>query len=329
MHPTIDGKTDVFLIAGDPVEQVRAPHVFNLIFQTLGINAVLVPAHVSADDIVAFVQSAFLAKNIKGLFLAIPHKSLVVGLLDSCNSHGRVAGAVNGVRRNATGQLEGGLFDGIGFVRALKFFGMAYTGKKVLILGAGGGASAIAAALAMTGIHAPGQIALYDPTPGKAQTVASQISAATQNGLAQCVAAASNDPAGYDLVVNASPLGLKVGDAMPCDVSRLASRAAVVDILMKNQPTPFLQAVRSRGLRAEPGFEMLIQQAPDYLEFFGYADAARAVRQDDGFVRKYLYPIEMDHEIKNGTHAEQKAVEKTGHRGGDAPAADNRPVSFV
>ncbi len=323
MHSTIDGKTDVFLIAGDPVEQVRAPHVFNLIFKTIGINAVLVPVHVAARDIVAFVQTVFLAKNIKGLFLAIPHKSLVADLLDRCNSHGRIAGAVNGIRRNADGQLEGGLFDGIGFVRALEFFGIAYTSKKVLILGAGGGASAIAAALAMTGTDAPGLIALYDPAPGKAQSVATQISIAMNTDRNRCVAVADNDPADYDLVVNASPLGLASGDVMPCEVSRLASHAAVVDILMKNQPTPFLQAVRNRGLQAEPGFEMLIQQTPDYLEFFGYADAARAVRQDDGFIREYLYPIEMAKEIRQGTQAEQKAV----HKATEAKASVHHAVS--
>ena len=298
MNSTINGDTDVFLIPGDPVEQVRAPQVFNLIFKTLGINAVLVPARVKAQDIHAFVQAAFLARNIKGMFLAIPHKSLVMSLLSSCNSHARVAGAANGIRRNAEGQLEGGLFDGIGFVRSLEYFGVAYAGKKVLILGAGGGASAIAAALALAQHSAPMQISLYDPTHGKAEAVAAQIASAVPGLQTQCVAAASNDPASFDVVVNASPLGLAAGDAMPCDVLRLASQAAVVDILMKNQPTPFLQAVRSRGLRAEPGFEMLIQQAPDYLEFFGYLEAARIVRQDAGFIREYLYPPAMVHEIK-------------------------------
>ena len=298
MHSIINGETDVFLIPGDPVEQVRAPQVFNLIFQTLGINAVLVPARVKAGDIHAFVKAAFLAQNVKGVFLAIPHKSLVMDLLSSCNSYGKVASAVNGIRRNANGALEGGLFDGKGFMLSLDYFAIAYAGKKVLILGAGGGASAIAAALAMARASAPSVVALYDPAPGKAQSVARQITQAVNNLNVQCVAAASSDPIGYDLVVNASPLGLATGDAMPCDVSRLATHAVVVDILMKNQPTPFLQAVRARGLQAEPGFEMLIQQAPDYLEFFGYPEAARAVRQDASFIRQYLYPPEMLSETK-------------------------------
>ncbi len=301
MLSIIQGNTDVYLIPGDPVEQVRAPEVFNLIFQALGINAVLVPVHVMAHDIEDFVKGAFLAKNIKGMFLAIPHKSLVMGLLSHCNDDGCVAGAVNGIRRNLDGALEGGLFDGKGFVSALDYFDIACADKRVLILGAGGGASAIAASLAIlpcVGREAALEIALYDPVHGKAQAVADHIAASPQARSTRLVAAGSSDPAGYDLVVNASPLGLRADDALPCDVSRLAPHAAVVDILMKNQPTPFLQAVRARNLVAQPGFEMLIQQAPDYLEFFGYAAAAQSVRQDATFIREHLYPAAMTGEIR-------------------------------
>jgi shikimate dehydrogenase len=310
MYPTINGQTDLYLIPGDPVEQVRAPQVFNLIFKKMGINAVLVPAHVKADGIEAFVQSAFLAQNVKGLFLAIPHKTVVMGLLASCNSHARVAGAVNGVRRNANGQLEGGLFDGTGFVLSLDHFGIACAGKRVLILGAGGGASAIAAALATAGVGAPAHIALYDPIAGKSQGVIWQIENAMGTARIEWTAAGTSDPTGYDLVVNASPLGLEADDAMPCDVTRLAGHAVVVDILMKNQPTRFLQAVRARGLQAEPGFEMLIQQAPDYLEFFGYPDAAHAVRSDARFIRELVYPPGM--------------ASETGRRGSDGAGAAAR-----
>lgn len=298
MFSTIQGNTDVYLIPGDPVEQVKAPEVFNLIFRTLGINAVLVPVHVAGRDIEAFVKTAFLAKNVKGMFLAIPHKSLVMGLLSQCNDYGRVAGAVNGIRRNANGELEGGLFDGKGLVSALDYFSIAYAGKRVLILGAGGGASAIAASLAIAGSRAPAEIALYDPVPGKAQAVAGHITAAALARNVRVSAAASNDPSGYDVIVNASPLGLQASDPLPCDVSRLAPHAAVVDILMKNQPTPLVRAVRARQLVAQPGFEMLIQQAPDYLEFFGYAAGAELIRQDATFIREYLYPAVLAGEIR-------------------------------
>lgn len=298
MLSSIRGNTDVFLIPGDPVEQVRAPEVFNLVFRQLGINAVLVPVHVAAGDISGFVRTAFLAKNIKGMFLAIPHKSLVMDLLAHCNDAGRVAGAVNGIRRNPDGTLEGGLFDGTGCVSALDYFGMDYAGKRVLILGAGGGASAIAGTLAMAGRRAPAEIALYDPVPGKAQAVAAHIGASAQAVGSRVLAAVSSDPAAYDLVINASPLGLQASDPLPCDVARLPAHAAVLDILMKNQPTPLVRAVRARGLAAQPGFEMLIQQTPLYLEFFGFHAAAVAVRRDATFLREHIYPQELQGEIR-------------------------------
>lgn len=294
----INGSTDVYLIPGDPVEQVKAPEVFNLIFRTLGINAVLVPVNVSAGDIVVFVKTAFLARNIKGMFLAIPHKALVMALLGKCNDYGLAAGAVNGIRRNEDGSLEGGLFDGKGLVSALDYFDIAYAGKRVLVLGAGGGASAIAASLAIAGKRAPAEISLYDPVPGKAGAVAAHIAAAPGAKGVRVYAAESSDPSGFDVVVNASPLGMQSTDPLPCDVSCLGAHAAVVDILMKNQPTPLIRAVRARKLVAQPGFEMLIQQAPDYLEFFGYAEAAQAIRRDATFIREYLYPAAMASEIR-------------------------------
>ena len=94
------------------------------------------------------------------------------------------------------------------------------------------------------------------------------------------VETAGADPAGFDLVVNATPLGLEPDDPLPLDVSRLDDHCTVVDILMKNQPTPLLRACRARGINAHPGFEMLVQQVPDYLDFFGLHDVAQAVRED-------------------------------------------------
>ena len=95
------------------------------------------------------------------------------------------------------------------------------------------------------------------------------------------------------MIVNASPLGLKPTDPLPVDVARIADHAAVCDILMKNQPTPLLRAARSRGLVAEPGFDMLILQTPFYLDFFGYPELAESVRADDSYLRELLVPAEL------------------------------------
>ena len=144
----ISGTTRVFLILGDPVAQVRAPEAFNHLFAKHDVDAVLVPAKVSSMNLAGFVKHSLLAENIEGLWLAIPHKTPMVDLLDRCETQGRVAGAVNAARRNADGSLEGALFDGVGFVKALDHFGIPVPGRKVLVVGVGGGGVAIASSLA-------------------------------------------------------------------------------------------------------------------------------------------------------------------------------------
>ena len=293
--PPITGATDVYLILGDPVEQVLAPETFNPIFAAAGIDAVLVPVQVSAENLCAFVKTALMAKNIKGMWVTIPHKSTVMAALDHCSERSRMAGAVNAIRRNADGSLEGELLDGAGFVASLRYFCIGYSGRRILILGAGGAAAAIAAALAhATDALCASEIAIYDPMPGKAAVLAQRIAAAT--GV-RVYAAQSSDPSGFDLVINASPLGLRDSDPLPCDVSRMEAHASLLDIVMKNQPTPVLRAVRARGLQAQPGFEMLIQQAHLYLDFFGFSDAAEKVRQDASALRQKIYPHSMQHEM--------------------------------
>jgi shikimate dehydrogenase len=182
----------------------------------------------------------------------------------------------------------------------LAYFNIAHAGKRVLVLGAGGAAAAIGASL-VSGPHPVAGLTFYDPTPGKASTITTRlsVSSATQSGKPAVQAVATSDPAGFDLVINASPLGMAPGDPLPCDISRLEPHAALVDIVMKNQPTPLVLAARARGLNAQPGFEMLIQQAHLYLDFFGMTQAAAAVRQDATALRERIYPPKLHGEIRH------------------------------
>jgi shikimate dehydrogenase len=292
---SISGSTDVYLILGDPIEQVLAPETFNPLFAQFGVDAVLVPVQVAPEHLHSFVKAAFLTKNIKGLWVTIPHKTSVMDLMTTCSDLARLAGAVNAVRRNADDTLEGGLFDGEGFISSLDHFNTTYVGKKVLLLGAGGAAAAIGASLVQKSVtgHAA-ELALFDPTPGRASALASRLAGSQ---TAKVYAADSSDPAGFDLVINASPLGLKATDPLPCDVARIETHAALVDIVMKNYPTPVISATRARGLQAEPGFEMLIQQAHLYMDFFGFHDIAAALRNDASVLRKQIYPAALQSEL--------------------------------
>lgn len=283
----ITGNTEILVIIGDPIQQVRAPEVFNHVFREAGVDAVLIPAWIQQGDVSGFVYSNFEMKNLRGMLVTIPHKAAVMSTLSRYDRLAGIAGAVNAIRRAENGTLEGAFFDGLGFVSGLDHYGIVYAGKRILIVGSGGSASAIAASLADRGA---GYIALYDPVPGKAADLAGRVQAAF--GI-PVDAAASSDAAGFDLVINATPLGMNGDDPLPFDVARLEGHAAVLDILMKNQPTPLVRAARARGLQAEPGFEMLIQQTPYYLEFFGYAELARQVRSDASSLRRLIYPPEL------------------------------------
>ena len=135
--------------------------------------------------------------------------------------------------------------------------------------------------------HQPSRLSLFDAGPGRAAEVAARLRQAFGT---EVHTPPSADPAGHDLVVNATPLGLRADDPLPFDVARLDAGCRVVDILMKNQPTPLLRACRARGLVAHPGYEMLVQQIPEYLSFFGYDDIARKVQADASDVRELLAP---------------------------------------
>jgi len=221
------------------------------------------------------------------MWVTIPHKTPIMNLLDDCSPLARAAGAVNAVRRTATGRLEGALFDGEGFVASLDYYGITHAARKVVLLGAGGAAAAIGASLLLDAAGPVAELAFFDPAPGRARQVAALLA---ETGRVRVYAVDSNDPAGFDLVINASPLGMNLNDPLPCPVARVDAHAAVVDILMKNQPTPFVRAARARGLVAQPGFEMMVLQAHLYLDFFGFTQAAEMVRQDATCIRQTIQP---------------------------------------
>lgn len=288
--PAISGHTRVFFILGDPVAQVKAPTVYNALFQQHGIDAVLVPLKLPAAALPGFLQHGLAAENIGGFWATIPHKAALYEALQPTDPVAGVAGAVNAVKRHADGRLEAVLFDGIGFIKGLDHFGIAVTGKKVLVVGAGGGGQAVAAAIAQ---RQPAVLAIHNRTRDKAAALAQRLAPLQiSEGSAgtQITVADSADPAGYDVIVNCTSQGLKPTDPMPVDVARIDAHAAVVDIIMTAEPTPLLKAARARGLRAEAGFEMLVQQVPEYLRFFGFPDLAATLQADLTPVRVMLYP---------------------------------------
>jgi shikimate dehydrogenase len=237
--------------------------IYNPWFEKAGVNAIVVPMGCQVQDFEAFLPSVFKLSNIRGALITMPHKVTTVGLLDEVFPTAAIAGACNAVRRTADGRLQGDMFDGEGFVRGVLRKGMKLQGARALVVGAGGVGCAIAASLAATGVTALG---LFDVNPASAEGLAGRL---RQHYPALQVTTGSNDPAGFDLVVNATPMGMNVGDAMPMDVSRIASTTFVGEVVMKTEMTAFLAAAAERGCCVQIGTDMLFEQIPAYLEFFG------------------------------------------------------------
>jgi len=281
---TITGKTKVFMIIGDPVAQVRAPEVYNHLFARHGVDAVVVPMKVAPAHLEAFVGNAFNAENFGGFWVTIPHKAAMQALMRICNPVAEIAGAVNAVRRAPEGGFEGALFDGLGFVKGLDHFGVDVMDRSVLVLGAGGGGQAVAAALAARG---PARLSIANRSVDKAQAIIDRLQPRYPIAL-DCTG--NTDPAGFDVIVHCTSQGLSQTDPLPVDPARMNPGAVVVDIIMTKEPTPLLKACRGRGIVAHPGFEMLVQQVPEYMRFFGMPELAETLQHDLGEVRQLLLP---------------------------------------
>jgi shikimate dehydrogenase len=260
----IDGNTELIAHLGWPTHSFKAPMIYNPYFESVGVNAVVVPMGCRAEGFANVLRGAFALENIRGALITMPHKVPVVELLDEVSPAVRVAGACNAVRRTADGRLVGDMFDGEGFVRGLLRKGLRLEGARALVVGCGGVGSAIAASLAESKIAA---IALYDVDAHSARSLAQRLHAHYPTVE---VTTGSNDPAGLDLVVNATPLGMNAGDPLPVDISRLYASTFVGEVVMKTEMTAFLAAARARGCRVQVGTDMLFEMIPPYLEFFGF-----------------------------------------------------------
>ncbi len=270
----INGHTEIIAHIGFPTHSFKAPMIYNPWFESMGINAIVVPMGCRAEDFPAFLRSVFKLSNIRGALITMPHKVVTVGLLDEIAPTAAIAGACNAVRLGPDGRLQGDMFDGEGFVRGVLRKGFKLKGARALVVGSGGVGSAIAASLAAAGVAGLG---LFDVNDASAQGLGQRL---RQHYPALNVTTGSNDPAGFDLVVNATPLGMNVGDPMPMDTSRIAASTFVGEVVMRAETTAFLAAAQARGCATQVGSDMLFEQIPAYLEYFGIPSTTPEVLRD-------------------------------------------------
>lgn len=273
----ISGHTRLIAHLGVPTETFKSPMIYNPWFEARGIDAVVVPMGCEAEDFPDLLRLLFRLRNIQGALITMPHKRAAVGLLEARSAAVDICGTCNAVRRDTDGRLVGDMFDGEGFVRGVLRKGRTVAGAAALVVGCGGVGSAIAASLAAAGAA---RLGLYDTDDAAAEELAARLQHRYPH---LSVATGADDPAGWQIVVNATPLGMNAGDPMPLDTDRLDPSAFVGEVVMKQAETPFLAAARARGCTIQIGTDMLFEQIPAYLEFFGFpaatAEELRALAQ--------------------------------------------------
>lgn len=266
----IDGYTKIIAHIGFPTEAFKAPMIYNPWFEQQGINTVVVPMGIEAQDYPALLRALFKIRNMHGALITMPHKIVTAGLLDELTVTAKIAGACNAILRRPDGTLLGDMFDGAGFVRGVLNKGRRIAGARVLVVGSGGVGSAIAASMAA---QAPAILALYD---GHAAAMAGLAGRLRANYPALEVTTGSKEPRGFDIIVNATPLGMQDGDPLPFDIDLVDPQSFVGEVVMREEFTPLLRAAMAKGCQIQIGTDMLFEQIPAYLEFFGYGSPSVA-----------------------------------------------------
>ena len=268
--PLITGTTKLFGVIAHPSAHVRAPMVFNARFVAEKRDHIMIPIDATPDMLVTVMNGLRAMENFGGLTITIPHKVPIAEMCDELGEAARVCGAVNAVRFGDDGRLYGDIFDGAGFVAGLALKGHDIKGKRVLMLGAGGAARAIAVALCQADV---GEIAIANRTRDKAQNLvdamvqgAGYTQAHVLDNMAEAALEAARD---VDIIINTTSLGLHAGDALPLALDNVRADTLIADIIMVPERTEWLALAEENGLQTHYGRHMLDCQLELIGRFIG------------------------------------------------------------
>jgi shikimate dehydrogenase len=259
MLPALNGATRIHVTIGDPIAQVKSPAGITSGFHARGHDAIMIPLQVKPTDVENFFALAKKLPNLDGIIITVPHKPVAFRHCDTTSERAKVLEVCNAMRRDADGRWTGDMTDGGGFTAALKRNGFDIQGKRALQIGAGGAGSAIALALTMEGAS----VTLADLDTGKRDALIARLS---RHGH-KIGATDKPDVAGFDIVVNATPAGMKASDPLPVDASRLDAKQLVADIITMPLVTPLLATAQAKGCRTQNGVQMFEAQVDFITEF--------------------------------------------------------------
>lgn len=261
----ITGTTRVYYMMAHPIAHVSTPEVMNPMFEARGVDAVMVPMHVHPDDLAQAWETFRHSRNLDGIVVSVPLKQQVLELCDEAHERAVQLGAANCARREADGRMVCDNFDGAGFMAGTAKDGFGFQGERVLLAGAGGAGAALAFSIAK---ERPAQIMLSDRDRPRAEDLSERVRSAYPECMVSVSDAPAN-PAGANIVINATDSGLHDGDPLPLDAQALEPGTIVCDIIMKPRETALLKTAAERGCRLHHGRNMLDGQMERFWDFFG------------------------------------------------------------
>lgn len=259
----VRGTTRLYLIVGHPISQVKSPEIFNEQFGRKNVDAVMIPLDITPSGLPSFVDMFRRSENIHGVIVTIPYKEQIVPYIDRPSDQVSALGASNVIRLTKLHEIEGDMVDGKGFLRALSKKNVSLKNRHVFIIGCGGAGSAVA----WDALHVgAARVSLLDIDHDKAIDLHSRLMAYYPGRDIRTV---SEPPATFDLVMNATPLGMQSTDPLPMAVESIPEGAVVTDAVTSPPVTPFIESAKMRGHIVQTGPEMAAGQAPLIASFFG------------------------------------------------------------
>lgn len=254
----IGASTRVFTVLGDPVGHSLSPRIQNAALEAEGLDGIYVAMRCGVSELSGLVRGIALAGG--GGNVTVPHKAAAARAVDEPTDLVRRTGACNTFWSRG-GKVHGDNTDVAGFRGAARsLLGAAPSGARVLLLGAGGAARAALLALVADGAEG---VTVLNRTVRRAE----ELAAGLGEGRAH-VASSRDDLAGqaFDLVVNATSLGLSPDDPRPVDLDLMQPPGAVLDLVYRPEETRLVAEARARGIRAADGGEMLVRQGAEAFE---------------------------------------------------------------
>ena len=260
MFQQLSGATRLYPIIGDPVKYAESPARLTSAFENLGHNGLCIPMQVSEGDLNAVMTGLTALSNVDGILVTMPHKSTAFAYCATSSKRARTLGVVSVMRRNPDGTWHGDMLDGLAFLKAQEDHGAHVAGARALLVGAGGAGSAIALALIEAGAR---ELVIHDASQSRAAALAGLLAGPGDNR----VTAGPPDPAGCDLVFNATPMGMEPGDPLPVDTALLTPSMFVGDVIAGHGVTPFIKAAQNAGCKVANGIHM-VQAGQDLMADF-------------------------------------------------------------